>query len=44
VHESRRIRRGPTAGEIFYAITAPLKGTDDAIERARRFGVRPLLE
>ena len=42
VHESRRIRRGPTAADVFWAITAPLKGTDDAIERARMFGVRPI--
>ena len=44
VRRSRRIRRGPTTGDIFYAITAPLKGTDDAIERARTLGVRPLSE
>ncbi|MFL5878064.1 MAG: hypothetical protein ACJ76T_19615, partial [Solirubrobacteraceae bacterium] len=44
VHESRRIRGGPNVGDILYAITAPLKGTDDAIDRARMLGVRPLFD
>jgi|SRR5437588_7704045 len=42
VHECRRIRKRPAAAEIFYLVTAPLKSTDDGIERLQTVGVRPL--
>jgi hypothetical protein len=44
VHESRRIRKRPSTADLFYLATAPLKSTDDAIERLQTIGVRPLTQ
>ncbi|HZQ63941.1 MAG TPA: hypothetical protein VFA66_01780 [Gaiellaceae bacterium] len=44
VHEARRIRRGPTALDLWRIVTTPLRSTDDAIERLRELGVRPLVD
>jgi hypothetical protein len=44
VHETRRIRRGPTALDLYRIATTPLRSTDDAIERLQELGVRPLVD
>src|SRR5437867_614448 len=44
VHESRRIRRGPTSVDLLRLVIAPLRTPDELIERAQQLGIRPLCE
>jgi hypothetical protein len=42
VHESRRIRRGPSAGDVLWALTMPLKHREEITDRLQMLGVRPI--
>jgi hypothetical protein len=43
VHESRRIRRAPTATELLWNMTLPLRTPEELIDRLQALGVRPLV-
>jgi len=43
VHESRRIRRAPTAAERLWTLTLPLRTPEELIDRLEALGVRPLV-
>ena len=44
VHESRRIRRGPTTAELLWSLTLPLRTPEELIERLGAFGIKPILQ
>ncbi len=44
VHEARRVRRGPTALDLWRIVTSPLRSEEDLIERLQELGVRPLVD
>jgi hypothetical protein len=44
VHEARRIRRGPTAVDLWRIVTSRWRTSEDLIERLQELGVRPLVD
>jgi hypothetical protein len=44
VHESRRIRRGPTTIDVLRLVTSPLRTPEELIERLQEVGVRPMFQ
>jgi hypothetical protein len=42
VHEARNIRPGLSVSDVVRIVCAPLKSTDDGIERLAELGVRPI--
>jgi hypothetical protein len=42
VHEARNVRPGLTVSDVVRIVCAPLKGTDDGLQRLGEFGMRPI--
>jgi hypothetical protein len=42
VHEARNARPGLTVSDVVRIVCAPLKGTDDGLQRLGELGIRPI--
>jgi len=44
VHETRRIRRRPSAVDVLRIVTSPLRTPEEVIDRLQELGARPLFD